>query len=114
MGQKLDFECLNFDRELSNLREAAANLQSESVACRPALVAYIEALKTLSAEMLGRLDPILRALRDSRGARQSLGKQGERRQCQGAAAQSQTARDTVHPASTPISNGRGRRRIGAA
>jgi hypothetical protein len=114
MELKADFEFLNIDRELNNLREAATNLRKASVECRPALCAYIEALKRLTAEMLGRLDAIQRGSRDPGKARHSPSGLRERRKCQGVAPHSQAAGDAVHTKSAPISNGRGHQRIGAA
>jgi hypothetical protein len=57
MALKLDFEFpQNFDRELGNLRAAAKNVQNASAELGPGLRVYINALKTLNAEMLGSLD----------------------------------------------------------
>jgi len=86
MEQNIDFEFLNFDRELDNLRLAAAKLQDSSAGCGPPLRAYIKALKTLNKEVLGRLDPLLHELRENGGADQSS--HGGRPSCQGGAAHS--------------------------
>lgn len=113
MEQKLDFEFLNFDRALGRLREAQTNFQNASVEFAPALRAYIKALKTLNAEMLGRLDPLLRGL-DPSQVIQTLCGPCERQKGRGAAAHSQAAPDTVQGTSLPVSNGRGNRRISRA
>ncbi len=109
MGQKLDFELLNFDRELGNLDQAVTDLQKAPPGCGPELSAYTQALKTLNAEMLERLEPLLRRLQDSGEARPSLRGPQERGKCQGMAAHSQVARDAIHAKSGPIANGRGQR-----
>ena len=109
-----DFEFLNFDRELDNLRGAATNLQNASVECGPALRAYIKALKTLNAEMLGRLEAFRRGFRDLEEARQYLHRPRQQQRCQRAGSHSQAAKDAVHATSAPISNVRGHQGMDAA
>lgn len=112
MEQQLDFEFLNFDRELGDLRDAAANLQNSLAEFGPALCAYIEALNTLNAHMMGRLEPFLRRLRDSGEVRQSLREPREWSKCQRAAAHSGAARDTVHPHPHQSQTGEATRPVG--
>ena len=102
MERRIDFELLNFDRELGSLREAVTNLQDASAKCGPPLRAYIKALKTLNTEMLGRLKPLLRRLGRAETARPNLGGLRGRQSCRGVVARERAA-----------INGRDQRRIGA-
>jgi hypothetical protein len=56
MEQKLDWEFLNWDKELGSVRKAVRNLRNVSVEAGPEVRAYIKALKALNAEMSRRLD----------------------------------------------------------
>jgi hypothetical protein len=82
MEHKADWESLNFEGELGDLQEAARNLQIASTGFGPGLRAYIKALKTLNAEMLGRL----RRLGEAREAGAKRNGLRERRRCQRTAA----------------------------
>jgi hypothetical protein len=74
----MGIDCLNFDRELGNLRDAEINLRRVAAGPGPELYAYIEALKLLNAEMSGGLDPFMRRLSQARLA--------QRRACQSVSA----------------------------
>lgn len=115
MAPKLDFEFpQNFDRELGNLRAAAKNVQNAPAELGLELRAYIDALKRLNAEMLGSLDPFLRALAEAKEGVHGLNGPPERRMCQGPVARAHLAEDIVRAESAPISNRRGHRRIAIA
>jgi hypothetical protein len=108
MAQRLDFEFPDFDDRLGDLRAAAANLQVAAGEYGTPLRAYIRALKTLNAEMLGRLGPLLRALRDAEDARRRVHERIERRSCQGAGSHPQAVKAALQ---TAVSNRRSNRRM---
>jgi hypothetical protein len=76
MERKLDLEFPNYSRKLSNLRKAETNLRNTSA--EVGIRGYIKALRTLNAEMLGRLDVFLAGK-----SRQSRRRPLKRRMCQG-------------------------------